>query len=123
MIGGLDQGGQFRTNLAFLAGPDGAQGDLSLHDGQGLPLATFALSLGPWQWQQKNLAAWFALSSNLQRVRVGLQLTAGTLDGYASRIDNGTGDAVVLPLTRVSTVPQLPGGSPTISGCSNFSTR
>ena len=80
--------------------------------------ATATLSLSPDEWMQKSAAEWFAGVTIPLNARVDLQLSSGSASGYASRIDNGTGDAVVLPLmpavlTTVNTSPQ-------ISGCAVF---
>ncbi len=106
----------YRTNLAFLAGSAGATGNLILYDQAGIQQAASALSLKASQWSQQNVAAWFANASIGPNARVEVQVTSGMLDGYASRVDNGTGDAVVLPLARLTSRP----GPPQISGCRIF---
>jgi len=50
---------------------------------------------------------------------VDVQVSSGSLDVYASRIDNGTGDAVVLPLTTLNSTTDSATG-PQISGCPVF---
>ena len=100
----------FRTNLAFLAGSGGANGVLTLRDRLGVQTASAALNLAPSEWMQKSTAEWFAGVTVPTSARVELQLNSGSAAGYASRIDNGTGDAVVLPMisaqiTTVSTSP------------------
>ncbi|HVN81798.1 MAG TPA: hypothetical protein VMW38_22625 [Terriglobia bacterium] len=119
IFAGLDQSSGFRTNLAFLAGADGVAGGLSLRDPSGSVLSTISLALSPFQWQQKNLANWFPSVVVPPSSRVDVQLTQGALDGYASRIDNGTGDAVVLPISSGITgvITESP---PMIGGCSVF---
>ena len=109
----------YRTNLAFLAGSSGASGVLVLRDRYGVQSASMPLSLGPSEWIQKSASDWFGASTIPLNARVDVQLNSGSIHGYASRIDNGTGDAVVLPLTPVSGSPG-PGSSPQISGCSVF---
>jgi len=108
----------YRTNLAFLAGSSGASGLLTLRDRQGVQTSTSTLSLGPNEWIQKSSAEWFTGVSIPPNARVDLQLDSGSASGYASRIDNGTGDAVVLPLMPV--VLTSVSNSPQISGCSVF---
>ena len=68
---------------------------------------------------QKSTAEWFAGVTIPPNARVELQLNSGSAAGYASRIDNGTGDAVVLPLIPA----QMYDGDarvPQISGCPVF---
>jgi hypothetical protein len=103
----------FRTNLAFLAGSGGATANLILYDRMGVQQAATALSLGASRWNQKNVAAWFSGAALDASSRVEVRVVTGMLDGYASKIDNGTGDAVVLPLARTTNRPQ----PPQISGC------
>ena len=108
----------FRTNLAFLAGSNGASGNLVLRDRLGIQETISAFSFMPSQWIQQNAAQWFQGASIPADARVDVQLNGGSLDGYASRIDNGTGDAIVIPLARTP----LGGtsGGPTIAGCPVF---
>jgi hypothetical protein len=109
----------YRTNLAFLAGSGGANGLLTLRDRFGVQTATTALSLSPAEWIQKSTAEWFAGFTIPLNARVDLQLSSGSTSGYASRIDNGTGDAVVLPL-KPSGVTAVVVSLPQISGCAVF---
>ncbi len=106
----------YRTNLAFLAGSAGAEGNLILYNQSGIQQAATPLSLKTSQWSQQNAAAWFANASVGPNARVEVQLIRGMVDGYASKIDNGTGDAVVLPLARITSRPQ----PPRINGCQIF---
>jgi len=108
----------FRTNLAFLAGSGGANGVLTLRDRLGTQTASAALNLAPSEWMQKSTAEWFAGATVPTSARVELQLNNGSAAGYASRIDNGTGDAVVLSMipAQIATVST----SPQISGCPVF---
>ena len=109
----------YRTNLAFLGGPGGANGLLTLRDRLGVQTSTATLSLGPSEWMQKSAAEWFAGATIPLNARVDLQLSSGSASGYASRIDNGTGDAVVLPL-KPSGVSAVIVNLPQISGCAVF---
>ncbi len=120
IFAGLDQSSGFRTNLAFLAGADGVSGDLSLRDPSGSLLSTVPLALNPFEWQQKNLANWFPSAAIPASARVDVQLTQGVLDGYASRIDNGTGDAVVLPISPIPSTTGIINDSPKIGRCFVF---
>ncbi len=108
----------FRTNLAFLAGSNGAAGNLILRDSLGSQERLSAFSLLPGQWIQRNVSDWFSGATTPADARVDVEITAGSLNGYASRIDNGTGDAIVLPLEPVGTVAI--GDSPQIAGCAVF---
>ena len=109
----------YRTNLAFLAGAAGATGNLTLRDSVGNNLGTMGFSFMFGEWVQKNIGEWFGGISIPDNARVDVQVSSGSLDGYASRIDNGTGDAVVLPLTLIQS-PSDPGNGPQISGCPIF---
>ena len=109
----------YRTNLAFLAGSGGASGLLTLRDRLGVLTSTATLSLGPSEWMQKSVAEWFVGASIPANARVDLQLSSGSASGYASRIDNGTGDAVVLPVTPLGTTAVI-ASVPQISGCAVF---
>jgi hypothetical protein len=106
----------FRTNMAFLAGSAGASANLILYDRMGNQQATTPLTLTASQWSQQNVSSWFAGATVGPNARVEVQVTSGMLDGYISKVDNGTGDAVVLPMARVSSRPQ----PPQISGCQLF---
>ncbi len=109
----------YRTNLAFLAGSDGASGLLVLRDRLGSQLGSAGISLSPGEWTQKNAAEWFAGAAIPANARVDLQLSSGSAHGYASRIDNGTGDAVVLSAKAIGTTGVI-AAAPQISGCPVF---
>ena len=109
----------YRTNLAFLAGVAGATGNLVLRDSGGNSLGTIGFSFLFGEWKQKNIGDWFSGISIPDNARVDVQVSSGSLDGYASRIDNGTGDAVVLPLTLLNGTTES-GNGPQISGCPIF---
>lgn len=106
----------FRTNVAFLSGPNGTSADLLLFDRLGVQQAMTSLSLRASEWIQKNVASWFPGTAVGLDSRVLVQVKTGSLDGYASKIDNGTGDAVVLPLSRIAREPEVP----QIAGCRIF---
>lgn len=109
----------YRTNLAFLAGEVGATGNLILRDSSGNTLGTFGFSFLFGEWIQKNISDWFSGISIPDNARVDVQVSSGSLDGYASRIDNGTGVAVVLPLTLLKSTAE-PKNGPQISDCPVF---
>ncbi len=108
----------FRTNLAFLAGESGATGDLILRDRTGVQNAIAAFGFTSGEWIQKNVSDWFPGVAIPETSRVDVRLTAGSLNGFASRIDNGTGDPVVFSLEPIGS-PAV-GQSPQISGCAVF---
>ncbi len=110
----------YRTNVTYLADANGANGVLILRDRFGIQFATAVLSLSPNEWIQKSAEDWFSGAAIPLNARIDLQLASGSINGYASRIDNGTGDAVVLPLMGVSGMTGGNGGSPQISGCPVF---
>lgn len=93
---GVEQSSRFRTNLALLAPAEAATGTLSLRGpaGESLGSAPFALSAG--QWTQKSVSEWFPGASFPAGARVEAFASSGRLDGYLTRIDNATGDPVVL---------------------------
>jgi hypothetical protein len=106
----------FRTNLAFLSGANGANATLLLCDRLGTQQASVSLSLPVSAWIQKNVSAWFPGATVGSDSRVEAEVASGSLDGYGSRIDNGTGDAVVLPLAPIMTRSKVP----QIAGCEIF---
>lgn len=85
----------FRTNVAMLGGPGGAAAALTLRDAAGAVLATGAASLGPGEWRQLPASGWFGGAAVPAASRFEIAVSAGSLDAYASQIDNGTGDPVV----------------------------
>ena len=87
----------FRTNVALVGGPAGARGRLRLRAASGESLAGAAFEAGPSSWTQRSLPEW--LVGAAVPLDAGLEVTvdSGSLDAYASVIDNGTGDPVILP--------------------------
>lgn len=85
----------FRSNLAFLGGPNGAAGTLHLIDASGSETASAPLALAANEWHQESLSDWFGGAPVPAGGRVEVAVSSGSLDAYLSRIDNGTGDAVV----------------------------
>jgi hypothetical protein len=89
----------FRTNLALLGGDIPlTSGMLVLRDRAGNQLAASPFSLGNGEWTQKRLDAWFPGVPPPAGARVDLVVASGMAHGYASRIDNGSGDPVILPV-------------------------
>lgn len=104
----------FRSNLAFLGGPNGAAGTLVLRDDAGRETARAPFALAANEWRQESLPAWFGGTAVPPGGRVELLVASGALDAYLSRIDNGTGDAVVttpapLPAPPSGFLPSFPG--------------
>ena len=95
-ITGVEQSSRFRSNLALLATEGGAAGSLSLRGPGGVTLGTASFTLPANQWQQKSISDWFPGVTFPGAARVDVLVSAGSLDGYLSRIDNSTGDPVVL---------------------------
>lgn len=104
----------FRTNVAFLAGASGAEGTMILKNANGVEVGRTPVSLSPDQWQQRSVSEWFPAVTSTESSRIDLALTSGSADMYAARVDNGTGDGVVLhPRALASSEPQpdkLPAG-------------
>ncbi len=95
---GVEQSSRFRSNLALLGTESGAAGTLSLRGPGNELLGTTPFSLSANQWQQKNISDWFPGVTFGGTVRADVALSSGQLDGYLSRIDNSTGDPVVVPV-------------------------
>ena len=108
---GVEQSSRFRSNLALLATETGATGSLSLRGPGGELLGTASFTLSANQWQQKSISDWFPGVTFAGSARVDCSLSSGKLDGYLSRIDNTTGDpvvvAVAIPTATVSDVSLL----------------
>lgn len=104
----------FRSNLAFLGGPNGATGTLVLRDDAGLETSRVPFALAANEWHQESVSSWFGGAAVPPGGRVDLLVASGSLDSYLSRVDNGTGDAVVvapapLPAAASSFLPSFPG--------------
>ncbi len=108
---GVEQSSRFRSNLALLATEDGAAGTLSLRGPGSEVLGTASFTLPANQWQQRSVSDWFPGVTFAGTARVDASLSSGRLDGYLSRIDNATGDpvvvAVAVPPVTVSDVSLL----------------
>ncbi len=103
----------FRTNVTFVAGGGGARGRLLLRSAAGEQAASGAFDLGSGAWVQKPLADWLGGAAVPKDATLEIAVEAGGLAAYASVIDNGTGDPVLLAPELVSsstcsgTVPLL----------------
>jgi hypothetical protein len=108
---GLIQSGAtpgFRTNVGFLAGLAGAVVDLTLKDKAGATLSSrpAALTLPAQGFTQPTLQDLFPGVTIPENVTLEVRPSSGTVDVYASFIDNGTGDPVIYPfLYRPAPVP------------------
>ncbi len=102
----------FRTNIAFLAGPEGAEGTLVLRNSSGKEIGNASVSLISGQWWQRAVTEWFPGISSLESARVDYVPRSGSADLYAARADNGTGDGVVLRPRVVSGSSSGPGDIP-----------
>jgi len=92
----------YRTNVGFLAGHAGALVDLTLRDRAGTVVATRpgALSLGSRAFWQPPLSDLFPGTTVPEQATLEVTPTEGTVDVYASFIDNGTGDPVIYPFAE-----------------------
>ncbi|HYN40522.1 MAG TPA: carboxylesterase family protein, partial [Thermoanaerobaculia bacterium] len=110
----------FRTNVAFVGGPGGARGRLLLRAASGEPLAEAALVAGPSSWTQRTLAEWLGNVPVPRDATLEATVDSGSLDAYASVIDNGTGDPVILPPSSLPSASCPPAGaSPLLSASSS----
>lgn len=108
----------FRTNVAFLAGAAGASATLVLRDASGAERGRGTLELAPHAWEQRGLPGWVGGPEVPPGARLDVAVERGGLDGYASRIDNGTGDPVILPLRLLEGAP--PAVIPAFPGAEGF---
>ncbi len=107
----------FRTNVGFLAGHAGALLDLTLRDRAGTAVATRpgAVSLGSRAFWQPPLSDLFPGTTIPEQATLEVSPTEGTVDVYASFIDNGTGDPVIYPFALGT--PVLPPNFSVTSPC------
>ncbi len=104
VFAGLEQSAGARTNLALVGGLDGGAGRLLLRDGEGTLLATTGFSRDPLSWGQASLPGWFPEAAVPLISRVDVVVEEGSLDGYVTVIDNGTGDPIAIPLRGLCAV-------------------
>jgi hypothetical protein len=93
---GLENNARFRTNIGFLAGPSGGIANLTLRDETGGSLATRRLVMENREWRQFAIQSLFTSATIPSLFRVDMVMESGALDAYASKIDNGTGDPVIV---------------------------
>ncbi len=96
LFAGLAETAGFRTNLAFLAGDGGARAALRLRAASGAVVAESTADVAPGAWVQRALPGWFGGAAIPEDAALEVAVTSGALDAYASVIDNGTGDPVLL---------------------------
>ena len=109
----------FRTNIAFVGGPAGARGRLLLRASSGERLAEAGLEAGPSSWTQRSLGEWLGIATVPRDASLEVAVDSGSLDAYASVIDNGTGDPVILPPASLPSAQCLPAGpAPLLSASS-----
>ncbi|MBL8115881.1 MAG: carboxylesterase family protein [Acidobacteria bacterium] len=108
---GVTVSGAYRTNLALLGGTAGGRVSMTLRGPSGERLAgPVSASLSAWEWTQKSLPDWFGISAAAAGSRVDLDVEAGSVDAYASVIQNGSGDPVLAtPQERQGSPAGLPG--------------
>ncbi len=110
----------FRTNVAFTAGPAGARGRLLLRGASGERRAEAAFEVGASSWVQRPLSEWFAGTAVPRDATLEVTVESGSLDAYASVIDNGTGDPAILAPLSLPVVTCPPHGpAPLLSASSS----
>lgn len=86
----------YRTNVGFLAGPDGTSLSLTLRSRSGQVLGTNdGLSLAGYGWTQPSLDSLFSGVTIPDDSTLEVVPRSGSVDVYASVIDNATGDPVL----------------------------
>lgn len=93
---GLEQNARLRTNIGFLAGPEGAVLNLTLMNDEGAVFSTTTLNLDADEWKQLPIHTLFDLPAVNFLARVDIRVASGSVDAYASKIDAGTGDPIVI---------------------------
>jgi hypothetical protein len=96
VLGGVEQSSRFRSNLALLGTESGAAGTLLLRGPGGETAGSSPFTVAPGEWRQRSVADWFPGVAVPAGVRVDVVVSSGRLDAYLSRIDNATGDPVVV---------------------------
>lgn len=117
----LDSGASgFRTNVALVGGWAGARARLRLRAAAGATMAEAEFDAGPSSWTQRALSDWFGGAVVPRDATLEVTVEAGSLDAYASVIDNGTGDPAILPpaFLPVATCPPA-GPAPLLSPSSS----
>ncbi len=92
-----------RTNVAVVTGASGVTLHLVLKDLEGNVVASADASLAADAWEQRPLADWFGIAPVSSGASLEATVASGSATLYASVVDNGTGDAVVLAPERLPT--------------------
>ncbi len=98
----------FRTNLGFWNdSPVAGTFDVAYYDSAGGLSGTEAVSIGPWQWVSVAGAAARVTASDLPLYRAEVRnVSLGpALLGYASVVDNASGDASYFPMRKLADSP------------------
>ncbi len=98
VVTGVRQGTDFRTNVGFAAGADGASWSLALKNSSGAVVGNASGSLGPWGWTQPNVQDLFPTTTIPDDAMLQVNVTLGSMDVFDSSIDNSSGDPVVTPI-------------------------
>ncbi|MBK9967609.1 MAG: carboxylesterase family protein [Holophagales bacterium] len=107
-----------RTNVAFVGGPGGARARLLLRAASGERLAEAGFQAGPSSWAQRPLAEWLDGVGVPRDATLEVTVESGSLDAYASVIDNGTGDPVILAPAVLPSASCPPASPPHLSASS-----
>jgi len=102
-LGQLTENSSFRTNIAFTnTGTTSASLTVYLYNSSGTLLASYNVSLNPSEYMQelqpfKNKAGQTNMSSGYAKVKIN---SGSGIIGYASVVDNKTGDGTTIPLKK-----------------------
>ena len=98
---GVNENTSYRSNIGFSEiGGLTASIFVNVFDGQNNPLeANFEVTLPPYGWVQLPLTAFGVSSGENLRVQI-INQGPGTVLGYLSEVDNGTGDAIFVPAQK-----------------------
>jgi len=98
----LVENDRFRTNIALTnVASSEARAMVTLYDGAGVVLGSYDVVLGPGQFKQANRP--FAGVGGVTDLEAGyakVEVSQGSVIGYASVIDNATNDPTTLPLVQ-----------------------
>jgi len=102
-LGQLTENSSFRTNIAFTnTGTTSASLTVSLYNSSGTLFTSYNVSLNPSEYKQelqpfKNKAGQTNMSSGYAKVKIN---SGSGIIGYASVVDNKTGDGTTIPLKK-----------------------
>jgi hypothetical protein len=101
LLSQLSNNSAFRTNVGFInLGEQQVQVRVTVYDGSGLMLGTRNIAVGPGNWKQQNdiFSAVGAGTVDNGYATVEVMTDGGTVWGYASVVDNATGDPTTVPV-------------------------